>query len=945
MTRSFLALIALLWAAPLLAQDTRPAAPAQNSNDAQLRVVVVDTTDSAIPTAAVTITPTSGEPVTVMTDEHGVVAVPSLPVGQVRVRVEFAGFEPAEGAITLRRGANNQTVQLKLAGLSDEVTVTTSDLTSDTHGSAMTTTLSQDEIDALPDNPEDLQKVLEQLAGPDGANFVMNGFRGGRLPTKDEIRAIRVRSNSFAADLHESGGRPQIEIITRPNTTFYSGGINLGYQGDALNARNAQSLVETPEGTKQVQLQLRGPIVRNRTSFTLNVGGNDQFRSNSIIAVNQFGTQVKVPTENRNVNAAIEHALTRNSTLRLQYQLQGSQGRNQGLTPFDPQERATETETRGNLYRAQVQGIVGKDMLNEIRFELNRRRSETIPASDAPAIIVPEAFSMGGAGITRRGLTQTFEVADNFDFTPRKNHRVRVGFLGEGGLYQTFDQTNSNGRTTYANIDDYLIDLKLQTTQRLGTYESSFTQYQLGFYVQDDIRVNNRLSVGVGLRNEMQSRIDDKWNLMPRIGFTLNPFRNQTSIRGGYGIYYDWYDSGLYDQTLRLNGSNQQDFTILYQYQGTRDELGNFIPTLDANGKAILLNTIGGPSGGRGPSNRTVASRNLELPYVHQASLGVQHELAPNLSLQVTYQRLIGRNQLRGIDINYGQLVFDGANLVRLRPDPTSNIVTEIQSTGRSESNRVTFQTRYQIPNQRGFLQFSYQLAKARSNFSGSTSSGPPTSGPISFGPTSPGSPSPGVPSSGSTSSGSIALPSDSSNPDLDWGPMNQDIRHQVQLGGMVRMPWQLRLQSQLNIRSAPAYNETTGFDDNKDGVVNDRPVGVGRNSLRGDSTWDIRQVSLSKVFGFGGPRPERGGGGRGAGGFPGQGGGPGGGGPGGGGFRGNSNSSNSRYQIEFTIQAQNPLNRVIRGGYTGNLLSPFFGTATTINQARKVTFNSSFRF
>src|SRR4030095_17092253 len=72
-------------------------------------------------------------------------------------------------------------------------------------------------------------------------------------------------------------------------------------------------------------------------------------------------------------------------------------------------------------------------------------------------------------------------------------------------------------------------------------------------------------------------------------------------------------------------------------------------------------------------------------------------------------------------------------------------------------------------------------------------------------------------------------------------------------------LPWQIRLQSQRNVRSAPAYNFTTGSDNNKDGVVNDRFEGVGRNSLRGESTWEIRQASLSKIFGFGGPRGDGG--------------------------------------------------------------------------------------
>lgn len=43
--------------------------------------------------------------------------------------------------------------------------------------------------------------------------------------------------------------------------------------------------------------------------------------------------------------------------------------------------------------------------------------------------------------------------------------------------------------------------------------------------------------------------------------------------------------------------------------------------------------------------------------------------------------------------------------------------------------------------------------------------------------------------------------------------------------------------------------------------------------------------------------------------------------------------------------EAQNPLNRVIRSGYTGNLRSPFFGTATSVNNARRESFSTSFRF
>jgi hypothetical protein len=108
----------------------------------------------------------------------------------------------------------------------------------------------------------------------------------------------------------------------------------------------------------------------------------------------------------------------------------------------------------------------------------------------------------------------------------------------------------------------------LTFTQRLGQVNTSFAQYNVGVYWSDDVRLSNKLSFGIGLRNEMQSHIGDRVNLMPRAGFTWTPWGNRTSIRGGYGLFYDWYESNLYDQTLRVNGIAQRDIVITYNEDG-----------------------------------------------------------------------------------------------------------------------------------------------------------------------------------------------------------------------------------------------------------------------------------------------------------------------------------------------------------------------------------------
>jgi hypothetical protein len=867
MTRLILGFIAFVIALPVYAQQARQPQAAAQGNTTELRVVIVDETGAGIPAATVTVTPASGEPVTFMGDERGRAISPALPAGAVTVVIDYPGFEPYSAPLTLRRGTMDQTITLKIAGLSEEVVVNDR-ITDITQNTAATTELSQSEIDALPETEEELRAYLEQLAGPGGATFFMNGFRGGRLPTREEIRAIRIRQNSFAADGHDAG-RSSIDIVTRPSTEL-GGNLNLGFKGDQWNARNAMARVETPEGEKNAQIQIRGPIVKGRTAFRLSGNANSSFGSNTIIALDEqtripLGTQVRALTDRQSFNAALEHSLNNNQSLYIEYQGQQQNSTNNGVGDFNLPERATTRDTETHNLRFRVQGIIGTSMLHETRFEMNRNYNETLSVTQAPAIIVQDTFSKGGAGVNNNRTTNSWEFADNLDFSIGRRHQLRAGVLLESGLYETFDEQNKYGTWTYRNLEDYYADRPLQFSQRIGTVDTSFRQYQFGMYLQDDWRVNNRFSIGYGIRNEMQSHIGDKLNLMPRVGFTWTVARN-TAVRGGYGIYYDWYDANLYDTTLRLNGVSQTDNLIRYEY--------------DENGNPIGLPQV--LSGGR-----TQAAADLDMPMQHQASVSIERQLRPNWNFGVSYQMLRGVNVFRARDIN--------TPVNGIRPDPSVGIITQFDSDGKSETDRVQFQSRVQVPQLRGFFNVNYSFGRGRS-YGGATS-----------------------------------LPMDSLNPDLDWGPSGTDIRHQAQIQGQFPLVWGLRAQGNFTAQSAPAYNITTGRDDNRDGVINDRPAGVTRNSGRGEGFWNIQQIRLMRQFGFGsrntGPNnaAQQGGGNRGGGG-------------------GNFNN-NARYSVEVFVNAQNPLNRVIPQGYSGNLSSSFFGQPTRVQQARRVNFGMSLRF
>ena len=860
---------------------------AQTGQPSQLRVTVVDQTGASIPAAHIVVTNGAGFTAQADVDQRGQVTLAALPMGMMRLHVEAAGFSPYDATVTLRRGNNSQTVTLAIAGLREEIVVSeTAD--SDSRGNSLTTTLEEDEIAQLSDDPDELREQLEAMTGGAGAVFQVNGFRGGRLPNRDEIRQIRFRTNSFAADNHDAG-RVMVEIITRPGLTEWSGNANFGLRNDVLNARNAFAHAKTPEQFRRFTAGLRGPLVQGRTSLRFNVDGNRSFDSTTIVALQPDGRvadQVKRPFEQTNVTAGLEHGFNMNQTLRFEYRRSEDARHNLGVGDFNLMERAYERSSNEHQVRTSLQSVIGRSALNELRVQWNHEETASASMSNVPAVIVIDAFSSGGAGVSNEGSTRTLEVADNFDFNVGR-HAMRAGMLLEAGAFRNLDARNAAGTFTFSSLEAFLASAPNTFTQRLGQLQTAFSQYQLGVYWQDDFRLNRSLSLSVGVREELQTHVGDAMNLMPRVGFTFNRPRSRTTIRGGYGIFHDWYEANLYDQTLRVTGEVGAQRDLLVLNPGYPDPTGGVAATVLGSG-------------------RVQADRELEMPYVHQASIGLERAVTQALTLQASYMRIRGTNQLRSRDVN-------APDEFGVRPEPGIGTVTQIESTGRSATDRVNVNALYRLAERRTFINVNYTWSTVRNH-----------------------------------ANGPLALPADSRNPDAEWGPAAQDVRHRFNATVNIGLPLGVRANIGGTAQSAAPYNITTGRDDNRDGVSNDRPIGTGRNSARGAARYDMN-VRFSRGFGFGGAREgQRGPGGGG----PvviatGPGGGAGGGGQGGGGGFGGigAGESNERFRLEFYVQGFNILNRTNLVNFSGNLQSPFFGTATSAAQARRVEVGMQFRF
>jgi hypothetical protein len=852
-----------------------------------LRVTVLDQTEAALVIAQVTIVDSKGVEQTMPVDQRGVAEFNALNPGQYQVKASADSFRTLSTPYNVRQGRNQTTLRLALATIEQSVIVQDQSA-ADRRDNGFTQTLTQDQIDALPDDPDEMAEELARMAGP-GAQIFVDGFRGGRLPPKDQIQQIRFHTNSFSAEYHEAG-MIRVEVITKPGMGGWRGNTNFGFRDESLNSKQAFANEKGPEQMRRYMVNFQGPIAKGKTGLSLTFDGNSSYDSRTIVAnapAGQVNALAVAPTDAMNFSARVEHLLGGTSQLRMEYARRQNERSNIGVGDFDLPERAYATDNSTDTFRLRTTNVIGKKVFSELLFEFNDTTNMTRPGSVLPTIRVNDAFTAGGAGQSGDRHAREIQIQQNFDFTLARKHSFRAGVMLESGWWNSTQRSNANGTYTFTSLEAYRAGTPATYTIRVGDPLVDYSQTKAGWFLQDDFRPSRNLQLSFGLRQEIQTQVDSKLNLAPRAAFTWNATK-KTTMRGGYGVFYDWYESNLYEQTIRVDGTHQIDQVI--QNPG--------FPVADSGGTRLPASVI--------------RSASLGQPIIQQASVGLERPLAPWADFRADYMWTRASNTLRSINVN--------APLNGVRPDPLVGNISEIQSSGKRASDRLTVALNARYMPKRILGMVMYQLGSTRNYADGPT-----------------------------------ALPSDSNNPNLDWGPSAQDVRHRIFFN--CNAPLGRGIRAGLNVQGSSAlpYTITTGFDANGDTVFNDRPAGVSRNSARGASQW-MSGLRLNKSIGLGGlrtgapvmpgmpppPPPPSGGAAAQRG--------PGGPGPGGGGGDGPQmvvmeGGGNQRYRLDLYVNFQNLFNKVNYNAFVGNQLSKYFGSATSAGAPRRIEIGASLGF
>jgi hypothetical protein len=881
--RLVVALVVCLW--PLMAAAQSPGqVPAARS--ARLAVTVLDPSNAVIPNATVTVIGTESATeatvapvVPIKTSGAGVAAFDAIAPGKYTIRAEFPGFETIEVRdFRVKAGENKRAIVLPLQKQTASVTVARDkrDDALDPKGNAFSTVLTREQIAALPDDPDEMEAALKAMAPP-GSSIRVDGFSGGKLPPKSQIRSIRLPKMDMLAAQNHGGinGMLFIDIGTQPGMGPLAGSADFTLRDSALNARNPFTPVEGDEGLRQFGGSLSGTLVQNKTSFSLSGQGGRQWTSNNLLAAvpgTTLASAVRQPTDQSNFSGLLTSAINKDHTARFSFARTAADRSNLGVGGYNLPGRAYEQNASDNTLRLSESGPLGKRFFTESRLQVHWNSTSLQSAYELPAIVVLDAFTSGGAQQTGDRRVRDFEAATDLDYV-RGRHSLRTGALFEGGDYRTNQTSNYLGTYTFTSLEAYDAGTPASFTRRIGDPSIRYTNLQAGVYVQDDWRAARALMVSPGIRYEAQNLISDQNNVSPRVSVTYSPYKSgKTTFRGGYGFFNDWLGVTTYEQTLQVDGERQKEVNILN-------------PSYPDPG-------VGGTAP---PTNKYLLGSGIALPQSLTANVGIDRQITPTFRVNATYTYRRGMQLLRGSNTNAPVNSSGG-----VRPDPSFSNIVEVRSDAGMHVQSINVGANFIALNwHRTFFVSNYNYARAESN-----------------------------------TSGAFSLPANGDDLGAEWGP--SAVRHRF--ASSVNTSPIANLSVALNFRaqSGTPYTITTGLDSNGDGVFNDRPAGVGRNSAWTQGQWDLG-ARVSYAMGFG-TRAQAGGAGGGQTMVVRMGGGDMAGGFGGG-------AAGKRYRVECYVAVQNVTNHNNYISVSGVQTSPFFGLPTNVLNPRKAEIGLRFGF
>ncbi|MGH9847686.1 MAG: carboxypeptidase regulatory-like domain-containing protein, partial [Blastocatellia bacterium] len=429
-----------------------------------LRGQVVDQFGGAIIGATVKLINERGGERTATTNQEGYYTIAGLAPGSYTVRATATGFAIYRNASVRIAAGERALLNLRLGVAITEAEVAVADeaaVSAEPDKNASAIVLRGQDLDALPQDPDDLADALRALAGPaagpNGGQIFVDGFTGGRVPPRDSIREVRINSNPFSAE-YDRLGFGRIEIFTRPGTDKLHGQAFFNFNDESLNARDPFAPNRAPYQSRLFGGNLSGPIRARRASYFLDFEKRD-IDDNAIInatilngnlAPSPFALAVLTPQRRTTFSPRLDYAINRNHTLIGRYSFTRSERLLSGIGNFDLLSRAFDRTSAEHNIQLSETAILNPRTINETRLQFTRSLSEQAGDNSVPAIRVLDAFTGGGAQVgLARNLENRWEMSNHTSMA-LGNHAVKFGARLRGVRLTDLSPGNFGGTFIFA---------------------------------------------------------------------------------------------------------------------------------------------------------------------------------------------------------------------------------------------------------------------------------------------------------------------------------------------------------------------------------------------------------------------------------------------------------------------------------------------------------------
>jgi hypothetical protein len=331
---------------------------------------------------------------------------------------------------------------------------------------------------------------------------------------------------------------------------------------------------------------------------------------------------------------------------------------------------------------------VSNAFVNQVRFSFSRSSSffqeqsfsgcNSTSPTNCPADMVligsdpQDSVSFGvAAGFPQGRIINVYQLQDNASMV-KGQHTIKFGAEIDQQRSPNVFLPENNGVFLFNSFNDMVTGTPQGTQIALGSPTLPFSEWDLGFYVQDNWRIKSNLTLNLGMRWDwyqqainllhdqsvkQQTGSDPLWstslplsqttvptipqalhNFAPVLGFAWTPHmfgRDNTVVRGGFRIAYD---PAFYNMFLNVATAapkvNLASLGTLFLGDGSTTGL----PTAGLFGTQVIPYLTPLAAGGDpGFANQLQVPQNFRNPYTEQWNIGVQHSFTPRVVAEVRY--------------------------------------------------------------------------------------------------------------------------------------------------------------------------------------------------------------------------------------------------------------------------------------------------------------------